>query len=200
MRKKRRNILTRKLRRADKWFAQLDKSVQRWFASLGYDVTILFKDKKRYAIVGIVGLLLLSLGVGTGSLLATKALMEIRIDSRAVGASFQSSNISLSPCKVRLENVPAGSQVEQYIYISNKGDKDIELSVFKSSEQAVALQWVSFESDRITVRANSKAVLHIYIDVPWNCKGQTMEFLAGVKGEGSFVTAAVCSKFFLKVD
>ena len=145
--------------------------------------------------IGLVGLIILEAGIFVGSFLGTKELIEVRTNSPEISVSFKGNDIAISPSKIWLDNVTAGSSVEQCIYVANKGGKDVELVPFASPEQ-----WVSFENDRINIAAGSRVRLCVRIDVPENTSGQTFEILVGVKPVDGNVNVATCAKLFLSVQ
>jgi len=147
-------------------------------------------------IVGLAGLLLLLAGIGIGSLVTTRGLLEIRIDNSPIGIDFRGNNISLSPSKVWISNIAAGSKIEQYIYVENKGKEDVELTTFAS------VKWVSFDNNKIEVTTNSTTKVCVFIDIPpdFNTKDKSFEFLAGVKKTSPDVNIITCAKYYLNVQ
>lgn len=143
----------------------------------------------------VAGLALLLVGIGIGSFMATRGLLEIRIDNNSIGIDFRGNNISLSPSKVWISNVAVGSRIEQYIYIRNNGKEDVELDTFTD------IKWVSFDNDKIEVVAGSTAKVCIFIDIPpgFNSKDKSVEFLVGVKKTSPDVSIVTCAKYFLDI-
>ena len=152
-------------------------------------------NRKLLIIAGIAGLFLLIIGIGIGSLVTTRGLLEIRIDNSPIGIDFRGNNISLSPSKVWISNIAAGSKIEQYIYVENKGKEDVELTTFAS------VKWVSFDNNKIEVTANSTTKVCVFIDIPpdFNTKDKSFEFLAGVKKDSPSVNVITCARYFLDI-
>jgi hypothetical protein len=153
------------------------------------------KIKALIIIAGVAGLILLSIGIGIGSLITTKGLLEVKIDNRAIGINFKDDNISLSPSKVWINNVAAGSKIEQYIYIRNNGENNMKLTTFAN------VKWVSFDNNEIEVIANSTTKVCIFIDIPpdFNSKDKPIEFLAGVRKANPDISVVTCAKYFIGI-
>ena len=147
-------------------------------------------------VIGVAGLFLLLAGIGIGSLVTTRGLLEIRIDNSPIGIDFRGNNISLSPSKVWISNIAAGAKIEQYIYVKNNGKENVELTTFAS------VKWVSFDNNKIEVVANCTTKVCVLIDIPpdFNTKDKPFEFLAGVKKTSPDVNIITCTKYYLNVQ